>query len=626
MTAALFAGQRLSGAALVAAVGFFVALFPVAQVWLAAGFAGYAIILIKYPRAWLVMVPAAMPALDLGFFSGWFFFEEFDALVLVTLAVLLWRCPLSREDFRLGRPLGLVVLLLCVSYGASAAIPLVPWPAIDGNSFASYYSPFNALRVAKGFLWPLLLLPHLNQALRVDQTTGKLFGFGLVAGLFAMSVVALYEHWLFVGFFNFGHEYRIIGPFSSMHTGDGHIDLWLASTIPLIAAIFVDRWNRFLRLGAVGVACLSFYILLATASRGPFIATAAALFVLICAFVLVWARRGKIWRTALLVPMLVVLGLGALVPFVLPTELGARFKSTGRDAQARLDHFREALEFRDSRPQTQILGMGLGMFPRTYQQRRAHFHTLARYSFDGPPGRRYLTLSSGDNLYVSQKIDAKANTPYLFSFNYRTSETKFQVTAAICEKWLLHSRVCSWHSFRLKPTGGKWRNFTTQINTNKVGLPPGRIGALSAPPIRLALFTQGAPGGVSLDDLALVTADGTNLVRNGDFSGNNDHWFWTVDNHLPWHTKNMAVNVLFDQGWLGIAGVSLLILLALAGLIRAVFQSRPEAVPWLGALTGYLVNGLVVSPFDQPRLAMLLYLICFFVILKFFRGTRTVPG
>ena len=89
MTAALFAGQRLSGAALVAAVGFFVALFPVAQVWLAAGFAGYALVLARYPRAWLVMVPAAMPALDLGFFSGWFFFEEFDALVLVTLAVLL---------------------------------------------------------------------------------------------------------------------------------------------------------------------------------------------------------------------------------------------------------------------------------------------------------------------------------------------------------------------------------------------------------------------------------------------------------------------------------------------------------------------------------------------------------
>lgn len=611
--------QRILAVPLLIGIIVYLWRFPVGQMWLAGGTALYAVLLARYPRSWLIVVPAAMPALDLAFFSGWFFFDEFDALVVVTLAFLLWRCPLSREDFRFGRALGAVIALLSVSFAASLFIPLFPWPALDGNSFASYYSPFNALRVAKGFLWPLLLLPHLNQAVRDQPGTGRLLAFGLVMGLFAMAVIALCEHWLFVGLFNFGQEYRISGPFSSMHTGDGHIDLWLAATIPLIFAIFVDRWPILLRLGAVGVGCLSLYILLATASRGPFLATAAALLVLICAFVLVWAARGKYLRTVLLVPMLIVLGVIAVVPFVIPTELGARFKLTGRDAQIRFDHFREALEFRKRGVLTQIFGMGLGTFPATYQQRRAPFHTLARYSFDGPPEQRYLTLSSGDNLYVSQKIDAKPNTPYLFAFDYRTDEVKFSVTAAICEKWLLHSRNCSWHSFRLKATNGKWQNFTTQINTNNVGMALGRFGALSARPIRMALFTQGAPGGMSMDNLALIAADGTNLIRNGDFKDNNDHWFWTVDNHLPWHTKNMAVNILFDQGWLGIAGVSLLILIAMAGLIRAVFQSRPDAVPWLGALVGYLVNGFVVSPFDQPRLAMLFFLICFFVALKFFR-------
>ncbi len=58
----------------------------------------------NYPRAWLIAVPAAMPVLDLATFSGWYFFDEFDALVLLTVTVLLWRQPLRREDFRFGWP------------------------------------------------------------------------------------------------------------------------------------------------------------------------------------------------------------------------------------------------------------------------------------------------------------------------------------------------------------------------------------------------------------------------------------------------------------------------------------------------------------------------------------------
>jgi hypothetical protein len=45
-----------------------------------------------------------MPVLDLATFSGWYFFDEFDALVLLTVAVLLWCQPLRREDFRFGWP------------------------------------------------------------------------------------------------------------------------------------------------------------------------------------------------------------------------------------------------------------------------------------------------------------------------------------------------------------------------------------------------------------------------------------------------------------------------------------------------------------------------------------------
>jgi len=614
--------QRVPALLLLAVVAAFLWRFPVGQVWLAAGFALYAAVLTKYPRAWLIVVPAAMPVLDLAVFSGWFFFDAFDALVLLTVAVLLWRQRLWRGDFRLGRPLAIVLLLLALSYVVSAGIALTPWPAIDGNAFASYYSPFNALRIAKGFVWPLLLLPWLNQSLNTSADTGRYLAGGLLLGLLGVVLAGLYEHWLFAGLFNFDRKYRIVGPFSSMHTGDGHIDLWLAATMPLIAAPFIQRWHAGWGLAALGLCGGAFYVLLATGSRGPFLATATAFLVMLGALAFARTRRGGLARSLLVFPMVALLLAAAAVPFVAPTELGERFKLTGRDFGTRLAHFRDALAIRDRGVVTQLFGMGLGTFPGTYTRRHAGRRPPARYSFDGPAGQRYLTLTSGDNLYFGQKIDALPDTQYRLSFRYRTHDAAARLTVSICEKWLLQSQRCSWNAYRLPPTAGDWVPYHATVRTGRVSRPRGRIGALSRQPIQLALHTGGVVRGLSLDDLALVAPDGRNLIRNGDFGATNDRWFWTVDNHLPWHTKNMAINVLFDQGWLGVAMVSLLFWLALVTLVRAVADGRPDAVPWLGAMTGFLIAAVVVSPFDQPRLAMLFYLLCLYCRLRFSRGAR----
>jgi hypothetical protein len=318
--------------------------------------------------------------------------------------------------------------------------------------------------------------------------------------------------------------------------------------------------------------------------------------------------------------MIAVLLAVAATPFMVPTELGNRFKQTGRDFQTRMAHFSQALSIRDEGAVTQLAGMGLGTYPGTYARRHTGDHPPARYSFDGAAGRRYLTLKSGDNLYFSQKIETAPDTPYRLSFRYRTRDPRARLTVSICEKWLLHSRRCSWNSYKLPPTGGKWVQHKAAVKTGKVGRPRGRAGNWSRQPIRLALHTARARAGLSLDDIALVSNDGRNLLKNGDFKGTNDHWFWTVDNHLPWHTKNMAVNVLFDQGWLGLVGVILIFALGLIALARAIWAGYPVPIPWAGAMTGYLVVAVVVSPFDQPRLAMLFYLMCLFCTLQFARG------
>jgi hypothetical protein len=608
--------QRAFAVLFVACVAAFTWRFPLGQLWLAIGFGVYAVVLLKFPRVWLIIVPAAMPVLDLATFSGWYFFDEFDALVLLTLAVLLWGQRLRQEDFRFGWPVAIVLSVLMLSYIVSTAIVFTPWPVIDGNAFASYYSPFNAARVAKGFVWPLLLLPYLNLSIRETSRTGRYLAGGLLLGLFGVCVVGLYEHWLFAGLFNFHHSYRIVGPFSSMHTGDGHIDLWLTVTIPLIVAPFIQRSNLGWRLMALGLGGMAFYVLLATASRGPFLATAAAFLAMLGLFALIWARRGRFWRTLLVYPMFAGLLAVVALPFIVPTEVGSRFKRTAEDFQKRVTHWQEALSMRDPGRRTRLFGVGLGTFPETY----ARHHVIARYSFDRAGRQRYLTLRSGDNLYMGQRIDAQPDTSYRLSFTYRTRDARARLTVAICENWLIHSRRCSWNSYRLPPTGGSWAQHEATVKIEETGRPRGRIGYLSKQPLWLTLHTSAAKQGLSLDNIAFVPTSGRNLIKNGNFSGNHDHWFWAVDNHLPWHTKNMAVNVLFDQGWLGLVGVVLLFGLGMVSLGRAMWAGYAVAIPWAGAMIGYLINAAVVSPFDQPRLAMLFYLLCLFCILQFLRG------
>src|SRR5579871_641802 len=156
---ALFAAY---GIFLLAIVVWFVADFPLWRGWIALGFLLYAVALWRWPVLWLYALPALLPLFDLAPWSGRFFFDEFDALVLLTAGILALRDP--GEEGALSRTVWTVIALLCASYAISALIVLWPPPKVTADSFANYDSPYNALRVGKGFLWALLLLRPMRQA------------------------------------------------------------------------------------------------------------------------------------------------------------------------------------------------------------------------------------------------------------------------------------------------------------------------------------------------------------------------------------------------------------------------------------------------------------------------------
>src|SRR3546814_12626643 len=87
---------------------------------------------------------------------------------------------------------------------------LLPLTPIGDNAFNTYFSPYNALRVAKGLVWALLLLPPLSYALARDRVAALWqLRAGYLFGLSAVVAFALRQRQVFTGLFDFHLPFRV---------------------------------------------------------------------------------------------------------------------------------------------------------------------------------------------------------------------------------------------------------------------------------------------------------------------------------------------------------------------------------------------------------------------------------
>lgn len=570
--------------------------FPRWQVFLTVALAIYAGILWYQPLAWLVVVPAALPLLDLAPWTGRFFFDEFDLLMLVTAGVLLSRGRPGRPP-SMPRLVGPLVLLFLLSSLASILVGVFPLATLDANAFSSYWSPYNSLRVAKGVLWGGVVFLWLRQGSQVDrQVLARLLALGMGLGLLGIGVVGAWEHGLYVGFEG-GHEtYRIFSIFSSMHTGGGHIEAYLVAALPFL-------WlatPKFRYLALTGpVMALTAYVMLFTVARGGVLAMGVALAILLLASVRL-ALRARGQRYIAPMAILTVVGL------VLAAGMGSgylkkRFAETGRDWQTRVKHWSQAIEMMEGSSQSRLFGMGLGSFPRIYQERGPLEKQPASFGFAVEQGNTHFRLGSGATVYYAQRIPFLAGQNYRLEMDIRGRQGDAAIDTPVCEKQMLNSRQCEWFGFSV-PGDGQWHRVSKAFSSSKVGAEDW----IRRPPVELFLYNPGRGGIIDVDNLRLVDASGHDVLCNGDFSRGGDCWFFKTHSHLPWHIKNVWAHVLFEQGWVGLMLFTALTVLAIYRLIRAGWRGHRLAWAWLASLAGLLTVGMFDSLLDAPRIAMLL--------------------
>lgn len=288
-----------------------------------------------------------------------------------------------------------------------------------------------------------------------------------------------------------------------------------------------------------------------------------------------------------------------------------RFSTSSKDFKARVSHWTQTLSLLQT-PWDLAFGKGLGRFPGNYYFAVPNAAFPGTYHLNHNHQNAWLSLvgsrfpmSFGDIFRISQRLDFEAHEPFEVRLKLRAI-SDVSIHVEVCEKHLLYAGRCAIGRVAIKATNGEWRSVAFPLVGSLIS-----AGSWHAP--RLTTFSLGVgnqSGQADIDDVELSSYGRSNVLLNGGFGDEMQHWFFSSDrNHMPWHAKNLLVNLVFDQG---IVGLALFVLLTLAALWRlAVGKGHDHELSsyLVVAIVGFLVVGMFDSLIDVPRLAFFYYLL-----------------
>jgi hypothetical protein len=272
----------------------------------------------------------------------------------------------------------------------------------------------------------------------------------------------------------------------------------------------------------------------------------------------------------------------------------------------------------DDNLSAQILGMGLGRYPETYFWKNQEGVHPATYRFSQEQGKsgsnNYLQMGGGDSLYMDQLLPIEPKQTYHLSFSARSQSDGTTLTLPICEKWMLYSFNCIWLTQKIANSGKEWKHYGFDFNTDKFSSASRFVRAK-----KISLYNSGGAGIVDIDRVSLTSTpqlNGAELIRNGNFDEGMDDWFFATDNHLPWHFKNLWLQLYFEQGLVGVSLFAALILASVINLLRRYREKDFPSALLAAAIIAYLTVGVVDSLFDSPRMALLFYCLVTCILLQ----------
>ena len=555
------------------------------------------------------VIAAALPVLDFAPWSGRYFLDEFDALLLISLAVAYARVPaLPGGRSRADALFAMVASLVVLSFAISALVGLRPFALPEANAFNNDYSPYNALRIVKGALWAAVVFGLSRRFVARGFDARRSFCWGMVVGLGLTVAVIVWERVAFSELWNFTDGYRVTGPFSATHTGGAYVDCFLAAAVPFLIILTLEKRHWLVKSAGMLLILATTYALMVTFSRGGYLSFAVAVFIVLLVYAVNVKRVAKQWvRSAVIFAGLTGTMLIVAVPIFKSEFAQSRVADASADFGFRKAHWQDALNIRDPGWATTLFGMGLGRFPDTKYWRSALDPKPGTYRLQNEAGNTYLRLDSGESISVEQFVSLEPGEHYTLKLDVRPSRPNSRITVPICEKWLLTSADCVSPTFELGKEFGNWRSVEARFNAEGLSAGPW----YRTRPIKLALTYAVPQSTIDIDNVRLETERNTNLLQNGDFSQGLDHWFFATAGalHAHWRVHSLYYGVLFEQGWFGLFALGAFFSLAICRAAPKAWQGDVGSGASLAALGGFLAGGLFDTQIDSPRFLLLLLLL-----------------
>ena len=588
---------------LLAFTGYWAATFPTQPVLLCMFLTACGAIIWHRPALLIAIITAALPVFDLAPWSGRFYLDEFDLLLIVSISIGYIRTsPVPRKRWHADTFFVFVSSLVAISFAVSAMRGLFPWQTLDANAFTNYYSPFNALRISKGVLFAFLIYGLLRRMIAVEIDVKRPLTLGMVTGLALTDIVILWERITFGSLLDFVSDYRVTGPFSSMHTGGAYIECFLAVATPFLILLILQTRNLATRLFGVLLLPATTYALMVTFSRNGYLAFAIAL-----AIVLFFAlfESGRWQRRSIFVAVLTSTILAVAIPVITGQFAQERLATSGKDFAVRKAHWKDALNTRSPDWLTSIFGMGLGRYPESHYLFGGEGSHTGTYQLKKEGKNSFVRLGGGDPIYLEQIVTIEPNRKNLLKLDLRSSAPNGKVSVSLCEKWMLTSFNCVHATVNASNETDTWSSQLLSLPTGSLGNSPW----YATKPVKLGLHSPPDKSHIDIDNVRLETTRGENLLLNSDFSKEMDHWFFSADNHLQWHTKSLPVAILFDQGWFGLIALGMFSILAVKRAVLRAWKGNLSAASILAAFCAFLVVGLFDTLIDAPRFLFLFLLL-----------------
>lgn len=616
----------------------------------------------------MFVLPAALPWLDLGPWTGWLVVDEFDLLVLGAIAGVWLRRAFDKiyPPAEAMAPPSRHVAVTVAGFTLWSGIAL--WRGLaDAGSWPGWFDGYaesgHCLRVAKTLVYALLLWPPLLSQLRRSAAAAtRLFGLGILCGLAITSLVAVWERAIFPGLFDFSTPYRTVALFWEMHVGGAAIDAYLSMAMPFVVWALVTTRSPWRWFAAAVLALVATYACLTTFSRGVYLAvglplialglvllhrrhaleasgglrragvyaalaigSGALLFgalaaggivgvgfvgLLLAAAVAASARRLAGWRHAAGLGLALAVLIEVVVVFGAGTFMGDRLQAVNRDFGGRLAHWRHGVALMDGIGDA-VAGIGLGRLPSQYDR----FVPGGEF----PGAARRVEVSPGRFAVRLWGPRSREELAGLFSLSQRLPlrsgaaglvefdahvEQPVPLLVTVCEMHLLYEARCQGTVIELAPGSEAWQHVSAELEG------PAIEGGVMRRPRQFALSMLTTGASVDVTNLQLVGRDARNLLRNPRFADGMAGWLPTAQHYfVPWHIDSLYLELLVERGVPGLVLFIVVVGLALRNLIAGPGRDEPVAPFLATAIVAALIVGLVSSVFDMPRVAWLLLML-----------------